>query len=665
MKTTKIIVVLFLLISLCSCGGESSDAVLTDGDTEHDLENSESEGDSSDEGEDSESGDQDGIPPRFLIEPVSMNGFGHESVSITDSECGLPSDFDGIMVQGVEAVLVKNADNCHVIFDVQGGDAGAAAIIFVKDGEKLLEIPGFSYDTPLGDGLFDRTWIIGDSLGAAMVSSYISYESQVKDGMYAFFQRQVGAFCPHPLVRQEGFPGILGLDTIDSKTGEIMTGALLPDEMFPYFMGEKPLSDLRLNLNTQARNLSVPGMHDVTWPFREIIYDPNAASIVTKQLSLYERLLRFPGEIPEHPTPIMDEVEAGQPTFVHVSMGVLAYVLIEPVYVYDDDLESDLDEFLSRLAGIESAPVVFLGTMPDSSSMPTRPFYYAERYENIRINNHMRSAVDRINSRLENKRFFIVPTGELFLDMMKPRSEITLAGVSYPVISDEKGWPRIEIRYSEGEVEPIGLGRFQGFFSLDHIHLTPTGHAIVANFIIEHVNSSVGPDSADPLMSENIPYVDIAEILSRDPMRESLLQKEAAEIGLPDLSEFVDPLPPQLTDGERCAIKGGPHAAEETVVCPADIEVLVNGAECGEGVISWPAEISVKVLSESGAAMPGVPVGIAALPADSHGLAHWYSSGLSSENGVFSSTVEYPGEEQAGGVLQIQAADIRRTCLIP
>ena len=102
-----------------------------------------------------------------------------------------------------------------------------------------------------------------------------------------------------------------------------------------------------------------------------------------------------------------------------------------------------------------------------------------------------------------------------------------------------------------------------------------------------------------------------------------------------------------------------------TVVCPADIEVLVNGAECGEGVISWPAEISVKVLSESGAAMQGVPVGIAALPADSHGLAHWYSSGLSSENGVFSSTVESPGEEQSGGVLQIQAADIRRTCLIP
>jgi|GEM_PF-4341568 len=671
-KTIITALLIFMLSMLCSCGGPEAESQ-TDGDDVDGDDATESDGDAdtldvSEESEDTENVDGDEVPVRFLIEPATMNGFGHETVTVTDSDCGLPTDYDAILVQNIEAVLIKDSDACAVTFDVQGGDAGDAVIAFQKGDETLLEVPGFSYDTPRGGGLFDKTWIIGDSLGAAMVSSYLSYESQVKDGMYAFFQRQAGAFCPHPLVRQKGFPGIIGLDAIDPNKGEIKTSALMPNDMLPYYMGEKPLSDLRLNLNTQARNLSIPGMHDVTWPFREVIYDPEASSIITKQLSLYERLLRFPGDIPEHPTPIMDQVEAGQPTFIHVSMGVLAYVLIEPVYVYDEDLTADLDAFLARLAEIESAPIVVLGTMPDSSSMPTRHFYYSERYENIRINNLMRAAVDRANSAnsaLSSPRFFIVPTGEFFLDMMTPRSEITLAGITYPVSLDDKGWPRIEITDSNGVMEPIGLGRFQGFFSLDHIHLTPTGHAIVANLIIEHVNASLGPDSDVQLMTENLPYIDIAQILSRDPMRESLLQAEAVELGLPDLSEFVDPLPPELTTGEHCAIEAGPHAWQDAMVCPAEIEVLVNGLECGETAIAWPAEISVKVLDDSGEEMEGVPVGLAVLPAESHGLAHWYASGLSDADGLYTATLEVPGEEQAGGILQFQAGSKKSTCLIP
>ncbi len=655
--------VVLLLLSMsafaCSCSddSDSGEIVLPDGDSDADFESQEQ----------AEDGDAEEMPPvRYAIEPASMNGFGHETLNVGDAECEIPKDFDAVSVQGIEAVLVQaSEDGCSLSFDVQGGMEGDAPIILMKDGEQVLEIKGFSYQSQYGDGLFERTWVIGDSLGAAMVSSYLSYDSQVKDGMYAFFQRQAGVYCPHPLVRKEGFPGLLELDTIDSKTGEIKVSALMPGDMLDYFMGNSPLSDLRLNLNTQAQNLSVPGMHDVMWPFNEVIYDPNASSIVTKQLSMYERLLRFPGEVPEHPTPIMDQVEAGQPTFVHVSMGVLAYVLIEPVYVYDDDLAADMDTFLQRLKDMESKPVVFLGTMPDTASLPTRKFHYSERYENLRISNHMYEAVARANEGLDDPRFFVVPTGEFFLDLMTPQDEISFADETYKVEIDENGWPRMQVADADGVIEPIGLGRFQGFFSLDHVHLTPTGHAMVANCIIQNVNENLGPDSDNPLYAENIPYVNIAEVLKRDPMRESLLQAEAIELGLPDLKKFVDPLPPVVSQSEKCTIVSGPDAGLGAAACPATLEVSVNGDDCGNDPVAFPVEIALVVKDSNGAALKGASVGIAALPSDNHGLALWFDGGLTGDDGSFTYTVDGVDDEQAGGLLQIQVGALVKTCKLP
>lgn len=640
--------------------GDSADGDESDGD--------ESDGDSGDgdapDGDEPEDGDTP--PARFALSPPEMNGFGHETLTLSDTECAF-HDGLAVSVQEIPTVLLQvSEDGCTLSVKVQGGQGGPAAVV-LREGDTLVAaIDGFSYTETRGEGLFERSWAIGDSLGAAMVSSYMSYDAQVDDGMFAFFFRQAGAFFPHPLVRMEGVPARITLADLDALTGKIALSALLNDETLPYFLGLAPLSDLRLNPDQPFRNYSLPGMHDVTWPFRGKVYQPGpGSSMITKQLSFYEDLLRFPNGVPENPTPIMDIIEEGQPTFVIVSMGLMAYTLLGDNYVFDDKLDADLDVFLGHLAGLDSAPVVLLGTMVDAAAMPGRPFTYAERYENIRINNRLYAAVERINAGLDTPRFFVAPLGEFFWDLLEAQDRITLAGRDYPVIRDASGRARVNITDSDDHTEAIGMGRFQGFFSLDHIHLTPTGHAMAANMMIEALNAALGPDSANPRYADALPYVDLAPILARDPMTETRLQAEAARLGIPDLASYLDPLPPPLSDSERCAFTHGVMAVADKAGCPASVQLEVNAAPCTGAAIQFPATVTVTVRDRDGNPLPGAAIGAAALPAANHGIMRWLEGGVGNPAGELTFILEGVGSEQAGGRLFVQSGEAVADCPLP
>lgn len=613
-------------------------------------------------------GDDETVTERFSMTPIELNGFGHERITVEDSQCAIPEEVT-VKIQEIEGVLVAiSEDGCQIAFDVQGGDGGPAPIVLVDDGEELAVIDGLSYTAPLGDGLFESVWCIGDSLGAAMVSWYLSYESQVKDGMFAFFFRQISAFGPHPLVRSEGVPALFTLKDVSKTTGEIPQDTIATPEILGYILGLDPISNLRANHSTVARNQSVPGMHDVTWPLNPTVYDLSSSVVgdldSTVVLGLYERLLRFPDGVPDNPTSIMDTVEAGNPTFIAVSPGVAAYAL-DRVYISDRQLAVDLDLFLSRLADMPSEPAVMLATMPDTASLPARPFSYAERYFNTRVNNQLYTAAERANSKLEEPRFIVVPMGEMYISWFSDDPELQIGGTVYNKEVDSNGWQKIILKMPSGEREPMGLGRFQGFFSLDHVHLTPTGHALAANMMLDSVNREWGPDGVRPKFLNDLPEVDIPAVLNRDNQTETRLNIEASELGFPELSSLLDPIPPSFSHSEYCSLSGGPLELGSSEGCPLTIEITVNSEPCN-GPISFPAQIEVIVRDELGQPVQAA-VGLSAIPPEEHLLMTYLSGGMTDSEGVLSVTVESDGLEAdvAGGSLVAESGGLSVLCELP
>ena len=604
---------------------------------------------------------EDGPGPttRYTVSPETLNGFGYETLTLTDADCAWPAGPLAVTVQGRAAVLVE-VDGCDLRFDPQGGVGGDAPILVTAaDGTEVATAP-FAYQPAVDPDVFASAWCIGDSLGAAMVSWYLSYDAQVHDGMFAFFFRQASAACPHPLTRAEGVPFIVGLDAIDPATGDVPQEALITEEMLEFVLGQETGASLRLDPGGVACNQSVPGMHDVTWPSLPVIFAPGDL------IGLYEELLRFPFGIPDDATPIMDVIEQGAPTFIIVSPGVIAYAL-DAVHVEPAQLDADLDSFLHRLADMPSAPVVLLATMPDTASLPGRPFTYAERYYNLSIDDALYRAVDRVNATLDAPRFTIAPTGELYIRWMAATESLDIGGISYPVEHDASGRVRVQVPGPDGAVEPLGLGRFQGFFSLDHVHLTATGHALVANVLIDALNGEFGPEGAHPRLSGAVPLVDIAPVVGRDVGLSSALEAQAAQLGMPALSTLLDPRPPTYSGAELCALAHGPLGGEpEAATCPTTLELVdgATGLPCAETAVTLPATLEVRVRGAGGETLAGAAVGLTALPAESHAHLTYLPGGLTDAEGQLALTIEAADLPAglAGGVFQVQSGALRASC---
>ena len=549
---------------------------------------------------------------RFTVSPVTMNAFGHQPATVTDADCLWPTA-PSVTVQGIPAVLATVGDGgCELTFEVQGGQPGPALIEVLDGEESVATVDGLEYEPTLGEGMFERSIVIGDSLGAEMVSWYMSYDAQVNDGLFAFYFRQISAYCPPPLVRRERVPRIITLADFDPVQGIIPQTTLLTPEMLEFFLGDRPLSDVRLNSDTVACNQSIPGMHDVTWVERPLVFEPSEI------MGLYEALLRFPYGIPDEPPTIMDAVAEADPTFVIVSPGALAYAL-DGNYVSDDVLEDDIEHFLRTLAELPSSPRVLLASMPDTSSVPFHEFNYAERYYTLRVNNQLYSAVERINSELDEVRFGVSPLGERHFAWFEGPDQVSFGDVDYDAYVDDEGWPHIEIQDDDGET-----------------------------------------------FSDPIPAVDVSAVISRDPETEVALRQDAVDLGLGDLSTFRGPPPPVLTTVERCAITGGPFASEPGTACPADLRATVDGEPCNDATPTWPLTITVTVTDEADQPMAGAPIGLSTMPAEEHGLIAYLRGGVTDEEGRLTITVEEDSAASASGdSLLIQAGSVDLLCPKP
>ena len=199
------------------------------------------------------------------------------------------------------------------------------------------------------------------------------------------------------------------------------------------------------------------------------------------------------------------------------------------------------------------------------------------------------------------------------------------------------------------------------------MHLTPTGHALTANELLDTLNKAFGPDSDNPRLSEPVPFVDIPAVLERDHESKSRLAADADELGLPDLATYQPPVPPPLAPSELCAITAGPMAIESQAGCPVSIEILVDGAQCGEDPVTLPAALTVTVKDGDDAVIEGATVGLAAIPTEEHDIMEYLSGGITDAAGTVALTVaedDVPSR-LAGGAILVESGIVQATCVLP
>lgn len=334
---------------------------------------------------------------------------------------------------------------------------------------------------------FTRVVFIGDSLTAGFQNGGLGTDGQ-RAGYASLLAEQAGFEITLPLVSEPGIPPKLQLIAFDPLIIE-------------------PAQDLgsRINPLEQATDLAVPGhtVHDAL--FRRPGEDDPITSAV----------LGFPGIYTGTIRSQIEWAEALHPTFVFVWIGnndVLAYATsggtrpLTPM----DDFERDYQELLHRLES--TGADLIMANVPDVTSIPF--FLTAEE-----IAAQAGQDLSNIGPLLG------IESGDLVSIEGLPLVEQILTGQLPPPLPDEMVLDAQEIAISRQSVDEVNriiareayrrniplvninllfkfLGRFGAFangkqlntqflgglFSLDGVHPTNTGYAIIANQFIRMLN---------------------------------------------------------------------------------------------------------------------------------------------------------------------------------
>jgi lysophospholipase L1-like esterase len=376
---------------------------------------------------------------------------------------------------------------------------------------------------------FRRIVVVGDSLLAGFGSGgYVDRgRPGQEDSAAKVFARRARAALPLPRIGRPGFPPQLTIED-DNRNG-----ALDPGEVRRSVTG----LGFRTNPDTRVRNLAVPG-EDLTSVFEEISPGDVARRILSGQSvsgpeALKLVILGLPlrgGSVSQ-----LSRARELQPTFVLVWLGnndVLGMATrTDPgaesltVAEFGDRFRRllgsladtgtpmavanlpDVTEIaaLRRAAGDVSAcrnadgtleavgPDDLLSIDLDRDLLPTPP---CSKVLSVAERATVRAAVEARNAEIAAA-----------IAEVEAARGVPIALVDVFSLLDAASNPGIDI---DGDGAPdLNTRYLGGIFSLDGIHPTRTGHALIANAFIDAVNARFG---------ESIPHASLSRIAARDPL---------------------------------------------------------------------------------------------------------------------------------------------------
>lgn len=378
-------------------------------------------------------------------------------------------------VGGVPSVDLKVTEEGWLSAMVQGGPAGDALVV-VTDSE-AHEVGALIYEGPV-DPAFDRVAAFGASFTQGTQDGVPHTDSMLASPAMVL-ARQTGSFMPTPLIKRGLFPHlevtdigeppqclVPGIVSFVAGATATLIGELLDEET-----GLVTFTKARMDPTMSPSNVAVGGSRigDLVQPTTDF------GVIFMQHLSLSPE-----SEISDPVTMTqLDYIEALDPTMV-VSFDLYGNDLINAVVLGSqgvaldelttvEEFQPSLDALLARLGALSAE--VFLANLPDATL-------------SARAKGKEGPDLDLVSERVL-----------LFNDLLAQ------GALDYPNVHvvDLYGWvedlPNGEMFVGD---EVISTAEFDGLLSLDGVHLTDTGYALMAAEFIDVINAELGTDVALP-----------------------------------------------------------------------------------------------------------------------------------------------------------------------
>jgi lysophospholipase L1-like esterase len=446
--------------------------------------------------------------PAITVSPESGSATGHYTVTLSLEVAA--AEVTAVHLGGVPAYDLQILDEYTLGVTVQGGPDPGPVSVVVQTADQTVQVDSaFSYDSP-ADPLFERFYAFGASLTMGVQGGVPTFHGALASPG-SVLAVLAGAYLPQPLLNPGLLPTIGPTDIGPPPECEapsvldFVTSAALQviGELSDPETGDFGFQWGRVSPDLMPRNVAIgdSDLADVLYGIpsddfgqqflAHLVLDPYGAfgsAVVESQLEV---------------------VEQGEPTLVICTdlfgNDVIGALVegddIDPARVTPvDELIADMGPLLDRLEA--TGAEIFLATLPRPSLLPIT----LSKRESMIAEGMAESDVAALIQEIDD---LALAMNEALIAEAAGRATVHIVNLAAAVTEQERDGVQIGS-------ETLYLTQFGGLLSLDGVHFSDTGYALVAEQFALAINDALGLD---------LPMPDLASVHAQDPWaREALIK---------------------------------------------------------------------------------------------------------------------------------------------
>lgn len=448
---------------------------------------------------------------RLSPDTLPLSGYQDLSIDLADLDLE-PGAVTAARVGGILAYDLRPEGDTLTV-TVQGApEAGPATVqLWAGDAEITLEQP-LTYAEPI-DPRFQRLVVVGASLGMGVQSGVPNTHGQLH-GPAAVLAAQLGAWVPPPLLVEGLFrqiepedlgpppdcalPDITALAA--SAAAESMALMRDPDS------GEFGFYHARIDPDIEVHNLAVGGS-----TVCDVVNGPGDFGENFVSALVYEPYDALGETVSQSQ---LDVALALAPTAV-VAFDMTGNDLIDMVLgeTLDPSLATPEDEYTACLAEFmglaDTGAEIWVANAPDVNALP-----YGQQLARRLVSEGTLSSEE-----------VAALQDEISAVVERYNGLLAEAAAPYPNVHLVDVHARVETIRAEGLVvgeETLAIGLLGGLLSLDGLHFSDTGYAMLADTVTAQIAADLGLE---------LPEIDLEAVLAADPYSPDALRAEGLEPG--------------------------------------------------------------------------------------------------------------------------------------
>jgi lysophospholipase L1-like esterase len=442
-------------------------------------------------------------PTPLEAQPSHVSMFGDTDVTITGDFSSIGTIRE-VTIGGVRGLDLRVGDHA-VTVHLQGSPvAGSAQIRVVGDSDFVFDDGAFSFDEP---SVPPRWMALGASLTQGMQSSGLDARGQLH-GYASQVARAAGVFLAPALASDCLFPPLAASQFVTNCETTYDPGAVVTNLLACVTDPATHEVDLRrgrMDAMLQTQDLAVGGSK-----LRDVMYGMAGPAHAIEKI----------GELPDGDTdslwtpithPQLERIRDFDPD-VAFSGDLLANDVIPAVVQTDDihpelatpasDVATQIDSIVSTLGSLHGQ--YFIANLLDITALPAVSVLRKKRID------AGQDTDATFDAKLDAVRAIESAYNAAFAQSASRFSNVHVVDFA------TAGADVLTNGVTIGDVH-LTAQRFGGLLSLDHLHFSDTGYAVMANVFIRAINAT---------LQTHIPEVDLAAVLSDDPFSPDNLAKQ-------------------------------------------------------------------------------------------------------------------------------------------